>query len=109
MVRSQPRTPPANARARRPTLTVLVAVVTMVVTGAPLRARAALTSDGGGGVTVGNGRYNKNSVTVNSPEFNHGIQHVTNTNVGGGNNTQASFCKKRFRHCRISQRQGSGW
>ena len=101
---AQPRRP--HARARRLTLVVLVAVV--VVGGVPLRAHAALGSDGG--VAVGNGRHNRNSVSINSPEFiNRGIQHVTNTNVGGGNNTQASFCQKRFRHCRISQRQFFGW
>lgn len=102
----QPRSH-ASTGARRLTLVVLVAVV--VVGGAPLRARAAFTSGGGGGVTAGNGRHNRVSVTINSPEFNRGIQHVTNTNVGGGNNTQASFCQKRFRHCRISQRQVFGW
>ena len=101
----QRRRPPASAGARRLTLVVLVAVT--LVGGLPLRARAALVADGG--VTVGNGRHNRNSVTISSPEYNHGIQHVTNTNVGGGNNTQASFCHKRFRHCWISQRQGFGW
>jgi hypothetical protein len=106
MVRSQPHEPPASTGARRLTLVLLVAAVG--VAGVPLRARAALVSDGGGNV-VGNGRHNRVSVTVNSPEFNRGIQHVTNTNVGGGNNTQAAFCQKWFRHCRISQRQGFGW
>jgi hypothetical protein len=77
-------------------------VAVMVVGGMPVHARAALVSDGDG---VGNGRHNRNSVTVHSPQFNRGIQHVTNTNVGGVNNTQVSFCKGRFRHCWISQRQ----
>jgi hypothetical protein len=102
----QPQRPHASARARRLVPVVLVAVV--VVGGVPLRARAALTSDGGG-FAVGNGRHNRISVTINSPELNRGIQHVTNTNAGGGNNTQASFCQKRFRHCRFSQRQVFGW
>lgn len=53
---------------------------------------------------VGNGRHNKNSISVNSPEFNHGIQHVTNTNIDGNTITQSSFCKRWFRHCRLSQR-----
>jgi hypothetical protein len=96
-----------STAARRLILGALAALV--VVGGVPLRARAALVSDGGGGVTVGNGRHNRNSVTISSPEFNHGIQHITNTNVGGGNNTESSFCQKRFRHCRISQRQLFGW
>jgi hypothetical protein len=100
----QPRRLHASTGGRRLTLVFLVGVV--VVGGVPLRARAVI---GDGGVTVGNGRHNKNSVTINSPEFNHGIQHITNTNVGGGNNTEASFCQKKFRHCRISQRQFFGW
>ncbi|MGH3374164.1 MAG: hypothetical protein ACRDP6_05455 [Actinoallomurus sp.] len=85
---------------RRVPLVLLVAL--MVVGGMPVRVRAALVSDGDG---IGNGRHNRNSVNVHSPEYNRGIQHITNTNVGGMNNTQASFCKWRFRHCRISQRQ----
>lgn len=80
-------------------------MLVVVLTGGlmPLRARAALGSDGP--TNTGNGRHNRNSVSVNSPTINHGIQHVTNTNIGGIANTQASFCKWKFRHCRISQRQ----
>ena len=87
-------------RRRRVPFVLLVAVT--VVTGMPVRARAALVHDGNG---VGNGRHNRNSINVHSPQFNHGIQHITNTNVGGINNIQAAFCKGRFRHCRFSQRQ----
>jgi hypothetical protein len=107
MARSQARKPPTRTARGilRVALVLLVAVV--VVDGLPLTARAALWSGGGGGGgnSTGNGRHNRNSISINSPEFNRGIQHITNTNVGGGNNTQASFCQKRFRHCRISQRQ----
>ena len=109
MVRSQARSlTRTGAGGRRLTLALLLAVV--VVGGMPLQARAALVSGGGGGpVTTGNGKHNRNAISVNSPEENFGIQHITNTNAGGGNNTQASFCKWKFRHCRISQRQFSGW
>ncbi|MDN3351495.1 hypothetical protein [Actinomadura sp. DC4] len=89
---------------------MLILLLTVIIVGGmPLRAWAGRWQDGGGGLAVGNGRYNRNSVTIRSPEFNHGIQHLTNTNVGGGNNSQASFCLKRFRHCRISQHLNPGW
>ncbi|GAB2849996.1 hypothetical protein GCM10027176_61410 [Actinoallomurus bryophytorum] len=82
-------------------VTLILLVVVVIVGGVPLRAGATLVTDGSGN---GNGRNNRNSITVNSPEYNHGIQHITNTNASGITNTQASFCKKKFRHCRISQR-----
>jgi hypothetical protein len=103
MARSQARKPPVRTvkGALRLTLVLLVAVV--VVGGVPLTARAALGFDGGGNV-VGNGRHNRVALTINSPEFSHGIQHIGNENAGGGNNTQAALCKKKVRRCRISQR-----
>jgi hypothetical protein len=82
-------------------VTLILLVVVVIVGGVPLRAGAALVSNGDGN---GNGRYNKNSVSVNSPTYSRGIQHITNTNVSGSTNTQAAFCKKKFRHCRINQR-----
>jgi hypothetical protein len=82
-------------------ITLILLVVVVIVGGVPLRAGAALVSDGDGN---GNGRYNRNSITASSPTINHGIQHFNNTNIGGNTNTQAAFCKWRFRHCRIVQR-----
>ena len=82
-------------------VTLILLVVVVIVGGVPLRAGAALVSDGDGN---GNGRYNRNSITAGSPTINHGIQHFNNTNIGGNTNTQAAFCKWRFRHCRIVQR-----
>ena len=84
-------------------VTLVLLVVVVIVGGVPLRAGAALVSDGGGNGN-GNGKYNKNSITANSPTFNRGIQHFNNTNISGSTNTQAAFCKWKFRHCRIVQR-----
>lgn len=78
----------------------MLLVAVMIVGGIPVRALAVPGFDH----DVGNGRNNRNSVAVNSPEFNRGIQHVTNTNVDGNNITEASFCKWRLHHCRLSQR-----
>jgi hypothetical protein len=93
--------------ATRVTLTLLVLVV--VLGGTPLRSGAGTLpawrgSGGDGSYTVGNGRHNRNFVSNFSPTNNHGIQHLTNSTVGGNTNTQAGFCKWRFRHCRIKQR-----
>jgi hypothetical protein len=52
----------------------------------------------------GNGKFNKNSLSINSPNFLHGIQNIQNTTVSGTTPTQAAICKKKFRHCRITQR-----
>jgi hypothetical protein len=76
----------------------------VAVGGAAAHAGAAVVADGGGASRIGNGKFNKNSISINSPEENHGIQHMTNTLAGGNANNQAGFCKWRFRHCRISQR-----
>jgi hypothetical protein len=84
-------------------VTLILLVVVVIVGGMPLRAGAALVA-GGSGNGNGNGRNNRNSITVNSPEFNHGIQHITNTNASGFAANQAAFCKRKFRHCRINQR-----
>jgi hypothetical protein len=104
MIQHPARKPPARRLrlARTATLALLVAVV--VVGGLPLRARA----DGSGDRFVaGNGKRNKTFVSSRSPEINHGIQNITNTEVDGIANTQASFCKRRFKHCRIVQRINS--
>jgi hypothetical protein len=77
-------------------------------TGSAVAVPARSSDSGNGNGTVnehsGNGRHNRNSFSINSPEINHGIQHITNTNVSGSTDTQAAFCKRRLRHCRISQR-----
>lgn len=105
MVHSPVRKPPARTPvlARRVTVALLVAVV--VVGGLPLRAYADHSHSGSGDRFItGNGKFNENLLSVKSPEFNHGIQHPTITPVGGVNNIQAAFCKRKFRHCRIVQR-----
>jgi hypothetical protein len=99
MVHRRTETTPART-VKGVALPLLVVVVT--VGGVPLHARAAYGSDDH--YSVGNGRHNKNVVENFSPEFNHGIQHVTNVNVSGNTSVQASFCKGRFRHCRFNQR-----
>jgi K+-transporting ATPase A subunit len=52
----------------------------------------------------GNGKFNHNSISINSPTNIKGIQNVSNTVVSGSSPTQAALCKKRFHHCRIVQR-----
>jgi hypothetical protein len=52
----------------------------------------------------GNGKHNRTSISVNSPTINRGIQHITNITVSGSTNTQASFCRRKFHHCRINQK-----
>lgn len=52
----------------------------------------------------GNGRHNENSIAINSPTFNRGIQHTNNANAGGLYNTQKVFCGKQLRRCRIAQK-----
>jgi hypothetical protein len=94
---------------RRPTLTALMILITGV--GVPLQvsANAALVSDNnhGGGITnssIGDGKYNANAVTANSPIFDRGFQHIGNNNAGGSSVSQTASCKKKFPVCRISQR-----
>jgi hypothetical protein len=77
--------------------------MTVVVGGVAAPAGATVVSDGGAN-HVGNGKHNKNSITNNSPTFNHGIQHISNSVAAGSANAQAAFCKRKLRHCRISQR-----
>jgi hypothetical protein len=102
MVHRRTETTPARTveGVRRAALALLVVVV--VVGGVPLRARASSGSDDS--YSIGNGRHNKNVVENHSPEFNRGIQHITTVNAAGSTAVQASFCKWKFRHCRISQR-----
>lgn len=97
--------PPDRAVGGVGRVTLILLVVVVIVGGVPLRAGAALVSHGNGnGNGNGNGRHNKNSLSINSPQFNRGIQHITNTNASGFAANQAAFCKRKFRHCRINQR-----
>ena len=52
----------------------------------------------------GNGRHNKNSITINSPTFNRGIQHTNNGNAGGKYNIEKAFCRAKLRKCKIIQK-----
>jgi len=42
-----------------------------------------------------NGWYNRNASVINSPNFMHGMQEVTNSNAGGNVITQNALCKRR--------------
>lgn len=53
---------------------------------------------------IGNGKFNKNNFSINSPTFVRGSQEISNQNIGGQNPTQAVLCKRKFRHCRVVQR-----
>jgi hypothetical protein len=54
---------------------------------------------------AGNGKYNNNQITINSPVFNRGIQHSDNGIVNGNIAVQGAICKrKKYRHCRIVQK-----
>lgn len=52
--------------------------------------------------TIGNGSYNHNAVSINSPTRNKGPVATSNANAGGRTSTRAGFCKKK-RHCLIIQ------
>lgn len=73
---------------------------------APTRGGGAGAANGNSNVIsrVGNGKFNKNSLSVNSPSVIRGNQNITNQNIGGQTATQNSICRRWFRHCRINQR-----
>lgn len=48
-----------------------------------------------------NGAYNRNASVINSPNFMHGMQEVTNSNAGGNVITQNALCKRRT-YCKLS-------
>ena len=89
-----------------------VAVVVATVSASPvIDADAAMTptrgwSDGSDSSVShnGNGKFNRNNFSVNSPSFPRGNQHIFNQNIGGQNPSQAALCKRKFRHCKIVQR-----
>jgi hypothetical protein len=54
---------------------------------------------------VGNGKFNTNQTTVNSPVILRGIQHSANGVVNGNLAVQGAICKrKKWRNCRIIQK-----
>lgn len=105
-----------GVRAHRPAVVALV--VAFGVGGASLPAEAATTPTGSAvmarpadhsdnasrGDIVGNGRNNRNLVTINSPALTHGNQTFQNANVGGSTPSQAAFCKWRRHHCTFHQK-----
>lgn len=102
-------------RVRAPRLAVLLLAVAGAVAGVgpaadasavPRQVASALQSDGWGTffTNSGNGKFIKNSFSIESPTVQRGIQNISNTAIGGRNPTQAAFCKRKFRHCRIVQR-----
>jgi hypothetical protein len=109
--------------ARRLTLTMLVIAISGAITSPPASANASVVrqesmafpsnghdhrGDGNGrtgriNMWGGNGRNNKNDWAVFSPNIIRGPQAMSHTNFGGQTNTQAAFCKRRHRVCKISQ------
>ncbi len=55
------------------------------------------------GNQIGNGRFNRNSVSINSPSRQTGPQQVSNQNVGGISTVHNALCK-RHRYCSIRQK-----
>jgi hypothetical protein len=82
-------------------LTVASLVLALAAGGVAPAVHASTMGHSGGN---GNGRSNRNIISINSPNDNNGIQNVANTVVGGAAPTQNAICKRRFRHCRIVQR-----
>jgi hypothetical protein len=112
----------AVINARRLTLTALVIVISGVLASPQASANAlaihqgslanAITGDGHGShisLRSGNGKFNRNYSTVQSPTVNRGFQQVSNTNVSGTTNTQVAFCRKKHRVCKIYQKLRSHW
>jgi hypothetical protein len=89
----------SNKNVRRLCLLLLFSGVGLVSVYATTPAQAAVEMHG----NHGNGRNNRNSISINSPTISRGAQHMDNNNIGGRYYTQAAFCKKKL-HCRISQR-----
>lgn len=89
----------------RPAMAPLVTAIIAAIIGASPAAAAVPSGwqSGGGnhGTRTGGSR---NSVTVDSPTINRGIQIVDSTVQGGRSNIQAALCKKKFRRCRIVQK-----
>lgn len=97
-----PSPPSLRAKGVRRVTPVLM-VLAVALGGVPAQARAALVAEGDGN-RVGNGKLNRNNVSVNTVKFIRGIQQITTHNIGGITGAQASFCKRKTRHCHIVQR-----
>lgn len=82
---------------RRFTLFVLTLVVSGIVTPPPAVAT--------GPTGWGDGKHNKNYMAVNSPTNMRGAQQIS-VSISGKTKTQAAYCKRKARICRISQRMG---
>jgi hypothetical protein len=67
-----------------------------------LVALAVAISDGGHHHD-GNGRHNRNIISVHSPTHNHGYQHTNNSNAGGTNPTQNALCRH-VTVCKVTQK-----
>lgn len=61
-----------------------------------------LITDGGHHHYTGNGRRNRNVLSVRSPTHNRGYQHTSNGNSGGTNPTQNALCRGAT-VCHVSQ------
>lgn len=51
----------------------------------------------------GNGRHNRNIISVRSPTHNHGYQHTNTSNAGGTNPVQNALCRH-VTACTITQK-----
>jgi hypothetical protein len=76
----------------------------VLLAGSVVAAPAASAGRHGDGDDIGNGRFNRNAVTINSPSKLIGDQAVSNANAGGSSPVVNGLCK-RHRHCLIRQRQ----
>lgn len=50
----------------------------------------------------GNGKWNRNTFVVDSPNSSNDVQHLRNANAGGATLSAIAACKRRVR-CRINQ------
>jgi hypothetical protein len=69
-----------------------------------LPSRTLLVGDGRPGPSLGNGRFNRNSFIIDSPNYSHDVMHIRHVTVGGRTDTAALICKKAARRCVVIQR-----
>ncbi|MEU6722042.1 hypothetical protein ABZ897_62320 [Nonomuraea sp. NPDC046802] len=91
------------AGAARLTLVTLALVIPGI---ASLRAADANAMAVHGSLGWGDGDHKKKYVAVNSPTIMRGAQQVS-VSISDKTRTQASFCKRKVKFCRISQRMGN--
>jgi hypothetical protein len=89
-------------------LVALAVIVSAALAAPPASAQAVAArrpGDDHGPVNShnGNGTGNNNYLAFNSPTNLDGLQQVA-VNISTITNTQAAFCKKRTRHCKIVQK-----